>query len=188
MSYISHWWVFTCVLSVFFQAEDGIRVLTVTGVQTCALPILRELRPRPQLHGGVHGPPGHAAGPRGRLGARRLRLGPGPDRPRLPEPPAGDPRPVPGSGGAGPAGPHTGAREREAPGGAAAVGVEATPAAPVGAAAHRPRPEAGRWGLHPGAQRQRLLRAALPPAGAVAVQGTGRARRRGSPARAATQR
>src|SRR5688572_30561095 len=26
---------------VFFQAEDGIRVLTVTGVQTCALPISR---------------------------------------------------------------------------------------------------------------------------------------------------
>src|SRR2546427_7586701 len=26
----------------FFKAEDGIRVLTVTGVQTCALPILRE--------------------------------------------------------------------------------------------------------------------------------------------------
>src|SRR5688572_33433958 len=26
--------------SFFFQAEDGIRVLTVTGVQTCALPIL----------------------------------------------------------------------------------------------------------------------------------------------------
>src|SRR2546430_11501876 len=25
----------------FFQAEDGIRDLTVTGVQTCALPILR---------------------------------------------------------------------------------------------------------------------------------------------------
>src|SRR5205085_8339939 len=25
----------------FFQAEDGIRCLTVTGVQTCALPILR---------------------------------------------------------------------------------------------------------------------------------------------------
>src|SRR5205085_9502734 len=24
----------------FFQADDGIRVLTVTGVQTCALPIL----------------------------------------------------------------------------------------------------------------------------------------------------
>src|SRR5438270_8868768 len=27
-------------LSFFFQAEDGIRDLTVTGVQTCALPIL----------------------------------------------------------------------------------------------------------------------------------------------------
>src|SRR5205085_5654957 len=26
----------------FFQAEDGIRDLTVTGVQTCALPISRE--------------------------------------------------------------------------------------------------------------------------------------------------
>src|SRR5256886_12262121 len=26
----------------FFQAEDGIRDLTVTGVQTCALPILLE--------------------------------------------------------------------------------------------------------------------------------------------------
>src|SRR2546430_3961580 len=26
-------------LFFFFQAEDGIRVLTVTGVQTCALPI-----------------------------------------------------------------------------------------------------------------------------------------------------
>src|SRR2546430_8448467 len=26
----------------FFQAEDGIRDLTVTGVQTCALPIWRE--------------------------------------------------------------------------------------------------------------------------------------------------
>src|SRR5688572_33436642 len=33
----------------FFQAEDGIRDLTVTGVQTCALPICsatREYRPR----------------------------------------------------------------------------------------------------------------------------------------------
>src|SRR2546430_1317602 len=26
-------------LDIFFQAEDGIRDLTVTGVQTCALPI-----------------------------------------------------------------------------------------------------------------------------------------------------
>src|SRR2546430_11145440 len=28
-----------CPVSFFFQAEDGIRDLTVTGVQTCALPI-----------------------------------------------------------------------------------------------------------------------------------------------------
>src|SRR2546430_3532344 len=28
-----------CALLFFFQAEDGIRDLTVTGVQTCALPI-----------------------------------------------------------------------------------------------------------------------------------------------------
>src|SRR2546430_13355688 len=31
--------VCTFVLFFFFQAEDGIRDLTVTGVQTCALPI-----------------------------------------------------------------------------------------------------------------------------------------------------
>src|SRR6266568_5870088 len=33
MSLLSFWWFF------FFQAEDGIRDGTVTGVQTCALPI-----------------------------------------------------------------------------------------------------------------------------------------------------
>src|SRR2546430_11298250 len=31
---LAHWFFF-----FFFQAEDGIRDLTVTGVQTCALPI-----------------------------------------------------------------------------------------------------------------------------------------------------
>src|SRR5688572_31864702 len=31
--------VFAVGLTFFFQAEDGIRDLTVTGVQTCALPI-----------------------------------------------------------------------------------------------------------------------------------------------------
>src|SRR2546430_11235660 len=31
------------VVFFFFQAEDGIRDLTVTGVQTCALPILDNL-------------------------------------------------------------------------------------------------------------------------------------------------
>src|SRR5690349_23105758 len=30
---------FSCVFFFFFQAEDGIRDLYVTGVQTCALPI-----------------------------------------------------------------------------------------------------------------------------------------------------
>src|SRR2546430_12731252 len=30
---------YSCILFFFFQAEDGIRDLTVTGVQTCALPI-----------------------------------------------------------------------------------------------------------------------------------------------------
>ena len=29
-----------CVYGFFFQAEDGIRDIGVTGVQTCALPIL----------------------------------------------------------------------------------------------------------------------------------------------------
>src|SRR2546430_9794845 len=38
--------VFSCgrPCSFFFQAEDGIRDLTVTGVQTCALPISEGLR------------------------------------------------------------------------------------------------------------------------------------------------
>ena len=31
------------MLFFFFQAEDGIRDIGVTGVQTCALPILRSL-------------------------------------------------------------------------------------------------------------------------------------------------
>ena len=36
--YIPYWWS----LFFFFQAEDGIRYHCVTGVQTCALPILSE--------------------------------------------------------------------------------------------------------------------------------------------------
>src|SRR5437763_11345546 len=35
---------FCCLFFFFFQAEDGIRDTSVTGVQTCALPILRWLR------------------------------------------------------------------------------------------------------------------------------------------------
>src|SRR2546430_12296457 len=34
------WYVLVLCLFFFVQAEDGIRDLTVTGVQTCALPIL----------------------------------------------------------------------------------------------------------------------------------------------------
>src|SRR3989440_8975488 len=37
-------WLGLMRLSFFFQAEDGIRDLTVTGVQTCALPISGGLR------------------------------------------------------------------------------------------------------------------------------------------------
>src|SRR5688572_31061584 len=46
---IIHYSVLCAYLSAlpffFFQAEDGIRVLTVTGVQTCALPICRHTEP-----------------------------------------------------------------------------------------------------------------------------------------------
>src|SRR3989449_9376723 len=35
----------------FFQAEDGIRDVAVTGVQTCALPISREIAVLPALLG-----------------------------------------------------------------------------------------------------------------------------------------
>src|SRR2546430_13583538 len=37
------------VVCFFFQAEDGIRDLTVTGVQTCALPISSPLEAKTQL-------------------------------------------------------------------------------------------------------------------------------------------
>ena len=42
---------FFCFFFFFFQAEDGIRDWSVTGVQTCALPIWRErLGVRRQRH------------------------------------------------------------------------------------------------------------------------------------------
>src|SRR5438128_5670747 len=52
--------------SFFFQAEDGIRDATVTGVQTCALPISARIftkKPRckpgeAQLSWNITGPPG----------------------------------------------------------------------------------------------------------------------------------
>src|SRR5438309_3413286 len=69
--------------TLFFQAEDGIRDGTVTGVQTCALPIwlafgtsLRDerrlLRPRVRAEPIVHGRR-HAASLRVRRGLRRHR-------------------------------------------------------------------------------------------------------------------
>src|SRR2546430_7309225 len=39
----------SCCCFFFFQAEDGIRDLTVTGVQTCALPIFNSLTELQQL-------------------------------------------------------------------------------------------------------------------------------------------
>src|SRR6202011_6392521 len=41
------------IISFFFQAEDGIRDTSVTGVQTCALPILRGAGLRPRAHSSV---------------------------------------------------------------------------------------------------------------------------------------
>src|SRR2546429_3477624 len=43
-----------CVFFFFFQAEDGIRDVAVTGVQTCALPILVGI----DVGGGVGSPLG----------------------------------------------------------------------------------------------------------------------------------
>src|SRR5256886_11125302 len=40
-------------LCFFFQAEDGIRDLTVTGVQTCALPISLLSRRNTVIHNGI---------------------------------------------------------------------------------------------------------------------------------------
>src|SRR5688572_31898167 len=44
---------FLFLLFFFFQAEDGIRDLTVTGVQTCALPISRDSRERERCDRGA---------------------------------------------------------------------------------------------------------------------------------------
>src|SRR3712207_7455360 len=70
----------------FFQAEDGIRDIGVTGVQTCALPICARarrhggepLRPRRTVHGAA--PRRRARAPRGGQRARRDGRG-GPHRP-----------------------------------------------------------------------------------------------------------
>src|SRR5689334_17093422 len=46
----------------FFQAEDGIRDGTVTGVQTCALPIWRRRRPGPARRSGRRSSPASRPG------------------------------------------------------------------------------------------------------------------------------
>src|SRR2546430_10287865 len=43
------WEIYDDLCFFFFQAEDGIRDLTVTGVQTCALPILASQSRPPSL-------------------------------------------------------------------------------------------------------------------------------------------
>src|SRR5256886_9418209 len=79
-----------CVVFFFFQAEDGIRDLTVTGVQTCALPISRSgasltapprappIRPAPlprrvtgHCDGAACVPPRGSNGPSRRIARRR---------------------------------------------------------------------------------------------------------------------
>src|SRR2546427_1071939 len=93
------------VFFFFFQAEDGIRDLTVTGVQTCALPIccgagaLRGGNPRRRASGARHARGGEsgngvargAGGGATRAGDARVSRRPWPDarraRPRHPESP-----------------------------------------------------------------------------------------------------
>src|SRR5205085_7312303 len=62
----------------FFQAEDGIRDLTVTGVQTCALPIWRARPPRPPRPARARAPDRSSASrtARARRAARRSRRRP----------------------------------------------------------------------------------------------------------------
>src|SRR6266853_2154309 len=69
-----------CTLFFFFQAEDGIRDLTVTGVQTCALPIFWRQSRKPAVGriDNLRGPrPGALRGKEGRgiIGAIDLTFG-----------------------------------------------------------------------------------------------------------------
>src|SRR5690625_1755495 len=61
---------FGCRVGVFFQAEDGIRDGHVTGVQTCALPILLSQlrRPRQSPRSAQKKMPGQSTGRGGRPG------------------------------------------------------------------------------------------------------------------------
>src|SRR2546430_15620715 len=82
----------------FFQAEDGIRDLTVTGVQTCALPILHAAAPRRDAWRHRAAPlaqPCARLAPAGRRGTPRL-----PALARAPQRQPGIPRGGEGSDGA----------------------------------------------------------------------------------------
>src|SRR5437764_11167171 len=96
--------VFFVMMSVhwdfFFQAEDGIRDTSVTGVQTCALPIWTPAGPGPAPAAGraaigiasVNSPVGGEG--RGRVVRHAAPVGGPPARPRIPS----TPRPAPGAG------------------------------------------------------------------------------------------
>src|SRR5205085_8233620 len=63
--------IFVLLFFFFFQAEDGIRDLTVTGVQTCALPISRLRRSARRADGHpLPAPAALRAGRRSRAPAR----------------------------------------------------------------------------------------------------------------------
>src|SRR5437867_5983083 len=79
---------FSCCF-FFFQAEDGIRDRTVTGVQTCALPICRwpGRSPSPTCSGCprfVESRPKRRSRPRQRTGIRSNRLASGPLKTKRP--------------------------------------------------------------------------------------------------------
>src|SRR5206468_6959912 len=80
----------------FFQAEDGIRDLIVTGVQTCALPISiwrsAGLRPGPKQRVAPQYVPGR------RPALRTLRIGSSPTPPSPTPPPASSPTTSPPPG------------------------------------------------------------------------------------------
>src|SRR6266481_6655386 len=67
--------IFGCFFFFFFQAEDGIRDGTVTGVQTCALPISPTTPSARSPRGGA--PPGHGSTRRDRERRGRRRRDPG---------------------------------------------------------------------------------------------------------------
>src|SRR2546422_7031641 len=79
-----------CSFFFFFQAEDGIRDVAVTGVQTCALPISHRVRARGARHpappaSGQHRGAVRGGRGRGRRGSRSRRREADPAAPRSEE-------------------------------------------------------------------------------------------------------